>query len=70
MAFDQLIGDSERSAEQLFGGPNFLRNEGKQLRIGEIERCREMNREIVAQPVLRERRAMAICDLPAGCGNI
>ncbi len=70
MPLDQLVRDLQRTAEQFFGRPNFLLREGEQLRIGEIERRREIDREIVAEPVLRERLAVAIRDLSARRGNI
>ena len=44
--------------------------ESERLRIGEIERGREIDREIVAQFVLRERRAIAVGDLAARGRNV
>ena len=70
MTLDQLVRDLHRPAEQPFGRPNFFVSEGKQLRIGKIKRSRKTDHEIVAQPVLGERRPMAVGDLSAGRGDV
>ena len=70
MPLDQVVGNPERSAQQFFRCLNFLPREAQQLRIGKIERRRVTDREIVTQPVLRERCAVSIRDLTARRGNV
>ena len=49
---------------------NLLMRETERLRVGKIERRREIDREIVTELVLRERHAVAIDDLAARRGDI
>ena len=44
--------------------------EAERLRVGKIKRGGKIDREVVAELVLRERHAVTIGDLAARCGNI
>ena len=70
MPLDQLVGNLERSTKQFFRSLNFLPCETQQLRVRKIERRRETDREIVTQPILRERHAVSIRDLTSRGGNV
>ena len=70
MAQDQVVRDLQRPPEQFLGGLNFLARKRQRLRVRKFERRREIEGEIVAQFVLRQRHAVPIHDLAAGRGNI
>ena len=65
MPQDQGVRHAERAAEQFFRGLNFLARISQRLGVGKCERRRKIKRQIVAEFVLRERRAVPIHDLPA-----
>ena len=70
MAKDRVIRNPEPAADQLGSVIYLFLRKVERLRIGKIQRCREINDEIITEPILCERRAVAICDLPTWSRNI
>ena len=60
-----VIRDLQRAPDQLLRLVDLLPRKADRLRIGKIERCREIDRQIVTDLILRKRRAVAVCDLAA-----
>ena len=70
MTHDRLIRNPELAPDQLACRIDFLPGKIHRLRTGKIQRRGKIDDEIVAESVLRQRRAAAVCDLPTRRGNI
>ncbi len=70
MTKDRFIGNLKFATNQPGGPVDLFPGEAEHLRVGKIKRRREIDGEIVAEPILRERLAIAVCDLAARCRNV
>src|SRR6476661_3541160 len=70
MAKDRVIRNPEPAADQLASVIYLFLRKAERLRIGKIQRRREVDNQIVTEPILCQRRAVAVCDLPTWSGNI
>ena len=55
MPEDGVAGNLERAAEHFLRGANPLPRKGQRLGISQIERGREINRQVVAEFILGQR---------------
>ena len=67
---DRVIRNAELAPDYLACLDYPLPGEVQRLRIGKIKRSKEVDNEIVTESILRERRAIAVCDLPTRSRNI
>ena len=70
MAKNRFVGNLDFATNEPGGSVDLFFGKAKCLRIGKIKRRREIDGEIVAEPILRERFAIAVCDLAARRCNI
>ena len=70
MAKNRFVGNLDFATNEPGGSVDLFFGKAKCLRIGKIKRRREIDGEIVAEPILRERFAIAVCDLAARRWNI
>jgi len=70
MPQDCFIGHADLTADQLGRGRDLAMRELKRLGIVKFQRGRKIDGEVIAQLVLRERRAITIGDLAAWSGNV
>ena len=67
---DRVVRNPELAANQVACLVYFFPGKAERLRIGKIKRRWEVDDEIVAEPILRDGRAVAVCDLPTWSRNI
>ena len=70
VAKNRLVGNPDFATNQPGRLVDLFPGEAECLRIGKIKRRREIDGEIVAEPILRERFAVAVCNLAARRWNI
>src|ERR1043165_6432478 len=67
---NRFIGNSKSAASYFPCGVYLFPCVAERFGIRKIQRCWKVDDEIVTKPVLRERRAIAVCDLTARSRNI
>jgi len=67
---DRVIRNPKLAANQVACLAYFFPGEAKRLRIGKIRRSWEVDDEIVTEPILRERRPIAVRNLSTWSWNI
>ena len=70
MTKDRLIRNPKLAANQVACLAYLFSREAKRLRIGKIRGSWEVDDEIVTEPILRERRPVAVRDLSTWSWNI
>ncbi len=70
MTKDRFIGNLKFATNQPGGSVDLFPGEAEHLRVGKIKRRGEIDGEIVAEPILRERLAIAVCYLAAWRRNV
>src|SRR5262249_6446255 len=70
MTKDRLVRNPKLSAEYSASGIYFFLRKTERFLVRKIQRGWKSDDEIVTEPILRERRAVAVRDLPAWRRNI